>query len=518
MQRSERTISRAAAVAAAFLFALAPTRGEAQCSTALTIGECQRQIRAALIPEAPAAAPEGTSAAVTEESMVAAGARAESADLEAMPTGMDTGGATLQSTTKDLVPLAAIAALLGQGDGVNDQGDIVANLNFLLPGGLAGRNSQLQAVTATEPKLSAAVREALPEASRDDLAGTLAEKISGGDQVAVSFTYNLQSLNRGRNFELYRNRYRALVSPMVSLMMKQHSKSDTLSQAAFDLCPDAFLDDEDKTAFADIAAKCGEAAERQVRALIAAEAMAVLEPLADLRASLTTKGFDRFGELVANQPQLHLSLTATEREPLVGADTMSGKLTFEWARVNLAHAMSEDCHRRLEQGGELGPAPAFVDACAREYTSYVTANAAEITEGERISFTLEYESVESLVVPLSTLLPDAGVEDFRSPSSKTRIAKLGWSRNFGGLQGQPTRFDLVAGYEDVTDDPARRDRLVATATMNLKFGGMDVPFGIVYANHGKYLGEVDEQFSAHLGLKFDLKSLAPATATDRRTR
>lgn len=53
-----------------------------------------------------------------------------------------------------------------------------------------------------------------------------------------------------------------------------------------------------------------------------------------------------------------------------------------------------------------------------------------------------------------------------------------------------------------------RDRLVITATMNLKVGEMDVPLGIVYANHGKYLGEVDKQFSAHLGLKFDLKGLA----------
>lgn len=510
MKRSEWTISRAAAVAAAFLLALAPARGEAQCSTAVTVGECQRQVRATLFPESAATAPAGTSAAATEETIVALGAAAESADLEAMPTGMDTGGATLQSTTKDMVPLAAIAGLLGQGDGTNDQGDIVANLNFLLPGGLAGKNSQLQAVATTEPTLSAAVREALPETSRDDLAGTLTEKISGGDQLAISFTYNLQGLNRGRNFELYRNRYRALVRPMVKLMVdQQQQKSGALSDAAFDLCPAAFHKDEEKTLFADIAAKCGADAELLARTLIAAEAAAFLNPLADLRASLTTKRFDRFGELVANQPQLHVSLTATEREPLVGADTTSGKLTYEWARVNLAHAMSEDCHRRLEQSGDLEPDAAFVEACAREYTSYVTAHGAEIAEGKRISLTLEYESVESLLVQLSTLLPDAGVEDFRSPSSKTRIAKLGWSRNFGGLQGQPTRFDLVAGYEDVTDDPTRRDRFVATATMNLKFGEIDVPFGIVYANHGKYLGEVNEQFSAHFGLKFDLKGFAP---------
>lgn len=263
MKRSERTISRAAAVAATFLFALAPAPGEAQCPTAATVGECQRQVRARLLPEAAATAPESTSEAAREETMVASGAGAESADLEAMPTGMDTGGATLQSTTKDLVPLAAIAALLGQGDGTNDQGDIVANLNFLLPGGLAGKNSQLQAVATTEPTLSAAVREALPEASRDDLAGTLTEKISSGAQLAISFTYNLQALNRGRNFELYRNRYRALVSPMVKVLLGQQKKADALSDAAFELCPEAFAEDEDKTAFADIAANCGEKAELQ---------------------------------------------------------------------------------------------------------------------------------------------------------------------------------------------------------------------------------------------------------------
>ena len=510
MERSKQTISRAAAVAAAFLLALAatPARSEAQCPTAVTVGECQRQVRAQLLPEDAATEPAITSETATEAG-VASGAGEESADLEAMPTGMDTGGATLQSTTKDLLPLAAIAGLLGQGDGTNDQGDIVANLNFLLPGGLGGKNSQLQAVATTEPTLSAAVREALPEASRAELAGTLTEKISSGDQLAISLTYNMQGLNRGRNFELYRNRYRALVKPLVQLLLDQQGTSDALSEDAFKLCPTAFADDEDKTVFADIAAQCGEAAERQVRALIAQGAAAFLEPLVGLRNSLKNKGFDRFGELVANQPQLHVSLTSTEREPLVGADTTSGKLTYEWARVNLAHAMSKDCHRRLERGGASELEPAFVDACAREYAAYVTARAAEIAQGDRISFSLEYESVDSLLVPLSTLLPGSDVEDFRSPSSKTRIAKLGWSRNFAGGQEQPTRFDLVAGYEDVTDDPTRRDRLVATATFNMKVGGVDMPFGIVYANRGKYLGEVDEQLSAHLGLKFDLKGLQP---------
>ena len=56
----------------------------------------------------------------------------------------------------------------------------------------------------------------------------------------------------------------------------------------------------------------------------------------------------------------------------------------------------------------------------------------------------------------------------------------------------------------MSDDPLRRDRGVATLTLTRQIGDLAVPFGIVYANHGEYLGEVDEQLSAHLGLKFDL--------------
>src|SRR6185503_10922003 len=251
----------------------------------------------------------------TAEAAIASVASEEKNDLEALPTGQDTGGTTLQSTTKDLLPLAAISGLLGKGDGGDDQGDIIANLNFLLPGGLGGKNSQLQAVAKSEPLLSEAVRKALPEASRTDLADQLAEKVSAGDDVAISFTYDMQGVNRGRSFELYRNRYRALVAPMVGLLLAQQPAADALFDQAGDLCPAALADDDDKTAFADIRAKCGEAAERQARTLIAQGATAFLNPVVELRGNLEEAGFDRFGELVANQPQLHFGLTVTEREP-----------------------------------------------------------------------------------------------------------------------------------------------------------------------------------------------------------
>jgi hypothetical protein len=72
------------------------------------------------------------------------------------------------------------------------------------------------------------------------------------------------------------------------------------------------------------------------------------------------------------------------------------------------------------------------------------------------------------------------------------------------------RLDLVANYEDVSDDPMRQNRGVATLTVTRRFGSMAVPFGIVYATRGEFLGEVDKQLSAHVGLKLNLFGNPPA--------
>jgi hypothetical protein len=93
----------------------------------------------------------------------------------------------------------------------------------------------------------------------------------------------------------------------------------------------------------------------------------------------------------------------------------------------------------------------------------VTANEKSIKDGERFSFTVEYESSEAVTVRCRRLLADAHLEDLDVPSAHKRIFNLGWSRNVA-LQNQPVRMDLVASYEDVSDDPALQDRFVATAT------------------------------------------------------
>ena len=43
-----------------------------------------------------------------------------------------------------------------------------------------------------------------------------------------------------------------------------------------------------------------------------------------------------------------------------------------------------------------------------------------------------------------------------------------------------------------------------TYELTRKVGNLSIPFGIVYANHGEFLGDVDARLSAHLGLKFNM--------------
>jgi hypothetical protein len=430
-------------------------------------------------------------------------------ELKAEPVGQDTGDTSLQSVTKGFLPLAALSALLGQGEGVDDEGNIVFDLNFLLPGGLGGKNAQLQAVATTKPQIAKGVESKLPEATRSEQLEALKKQLSTGDDVLFSFSFNLQGLNRGRNFEIYRRRYQSLVSTARKNFVKQLESATFPNKLAevVETCPPAFPADSEpaEVTFAQIEEACGGPAAARVRRAIAASASGFGDALAAFRSDLEGSGLHRFAELVANQPQLYVSAKYRDRNALAGGRVTAGKIAYEWARVNLASAMNEDCHRRLDAADVDDAA---LGDCITQYKNYVAGNAGAIADGERFSFSFEYERVNSAVVPLSPLLPGASPADIKLEGAKKRIGSLGWSRKLAGPGQEPMRLDVVASYEDITDDPQRRDRFVATATVTRNAAGFVIPLGIVYANHSEFLGDVDHKLSAHVGLKFSLDGVA----------
>lgn len=424
------------------------------------------------------------------EEVKRAAAAQEKRDLESQPTGTDTGGANLSSNTKDLLPLLALTGLVGEGSVAGGEGTLALDLNFLLPalGPKDSKNVQLQAVVNSEPEVSEAVRNALPEGDREELIEQLQRRVGGFDDYELSFTYNLTSRSYGRGFGQYARRFDALASTAIEPLGPPptiNALTDLIAEF-----PDEFGEDAEEKRFQDLPepaqSRALEVAETRARSLATFEAEGT--------SALGAAGLDKFHLLIDNQPQLHARVAQKVREPLIGADELGVKVTYEWSNINFNAAMSNECHRALDV-----ERPTTNSDCLAQYTRFVDDHAEGIDKGNRFSFSGEYLDIDEETIDLGL----DGVEPVALEAVRKLILSIGWSRDFILADGEPVTLDLVGDYEDVSDDPLRQDRGVVTLTITRRLGDISVPLGIVYANHGEYLTEVDEKLSAHVGLKFN---------------
>lgn len=418
-------------------------------------------------------------------------------ELRTEPTGVDTGGANLATNKKNLLPLLALSGLLGQSES-DEEGTMVFDLNFLIPG-LARRgsnNAQLAAVVNSQPQISESLRNALPEEDRDDLAGQLQEKLGDLSDYAVRFTYNHSNRSHGRSFAQYAKRFDALAVAAVATAVppaeeRQRLQNDALL-ALIQEHQDDFPEDAEDAKFEDLPASFAGTAlvlvEEKARELAGFEAAAT--------RAMSVAGLARFHQLLDNQPQFHLTAERKLRDSLVGPEELAIKVTYEWSAINFNAAMSEECHRALDVDRPDGNK---AKNCLGEYSMFVAGNADAIENGNRFSFSGEYVELDEDTI-------DAGLDGIAPivlEKSHRLVITAGWSRDFTLGDGEPISFDLVAEYEDVSEDPLRRDRGIASLTFTRQFGNLAIPFGIVYATHSEFLTDVDEQLSAHVGLRFN---------------
>ena len=425
--------------------------------------------------------------------------------LLSKPTGVQTGGLNLRSNTTDFLPLLAMSGLLGDAKQGATQGTYVFDLNFLLPG--VQKDSKLEAVLNSKPKLADAIKAQLPAASRDDLAKKLEDNLGDLSDYAFSYTFSWTDRNHGRNFKQYQNRFNALVSAS----LPKPGLASQLLLAKFLSDPDLKKPGVDLFAlkFSEMPDKLGAAKAQEVKMRVEAAANAAADRLEQDRKAFTDAGLENFATLIDNQPQLTIAAQKNFRDPLVGGDEVSGKLTYEWGRANLNNALSNTCNDELDT-----PATDKIEApklgrCLAEFTDFTHKNQALLKDVDKFSFSAEYRNVSQEVFDL----PQQGLTGLKIDAVKKVIISAGWSHLFPDPSGgdQPVRLDFVASYENVTNDPQRQDRGVATLTFTRKFGSLTVPFGIVYANHGEFLSDVNKQLSAHLGLKFDIDGQTAAS-------
>ena len=180
------------------------------------------------------------------------------------------------------------------------------------------------------------------------------------------------------------------------------------------------------------------------------------------------------------------------KAPPMPASEVIAKLAYEHGFVNL----NSFERWRTETGCDAGA------ACATRYRSALDSGAA--SGGARLALSVEVGRIERFEFALPG---DAGV--FGTEEVDRRIATVGFSRRIGSTPSEDSNedprvlFELSARYEDVSNDPSRLDRLVAQAGFSRKVSG-DLSAGVtlVYSNQPEYRGDVDEELSARLGLKF----------------
>jgi hypothetical protein len=215
--------------------------------------------------------------------------------------------------------------------------------------------------------------------------------------------------------------------------------------------------------------------------------LARLQAVGTAQARLRSYGYFDLIQLVNNQPQLNFGVQITGHGDLAGPDEVRAKLSYEMGAQNM-NALTDRCD------GERALA-----MCAQQFLADPGVKAG-LLNGDRVAFTLEYVRQKRYVISL----PDDGVA-LDLPSQRSWVGSIVWGRYLTATSadGRASRFDLVGSYEDVSSDPLRQDRGVATLTFSQRLmNGLIATVAIIYATKPEFRGEVAEEWGSHLGLNY----------------
>jgi len=385
-----------------------------------------------------------------------------------------------------------------------DKQAITVDLNRILPIPQTTKGDFQLKATLREAELFKPLRDAVTGDNAKESIEMLEEKLDDFDDVALTFSYSLNSKNLGRSTE-----GKAFLD---DLFLDVVTKAKT-TVCAFDIgdtakllvdalkdageTPQKFfqsnLSDEllDATTFkmlADALPSSNKQLAKNYLDAIECGQRSQWQAIATIDEALAELEFDRFADLLANQPQLVFSLEGRFRNELVGPDEVKAKLSFEkgWNNANtLRSKCSGDPH---------------MTSC---YKTFMDTNRKAIQRSHRMKLGIEYTDIESYD---QTFLDDA--VRITQGSDEMLKGSLGYGRVLRlNPAGQATaRLDLTWSYEDVDNDSLRQTRSVVNASFSQELtGGFVVTLGAVYANKPEFRGEVDEEVTARFGLTYKLK-------------
>jgi hypothetical protein len=376
---------------------------------------------------------------------------------------------------------------LGLGDLSEDDGTLTFTFN---PELLSRGPHQLSLQTVLrESAVFDPLVQALPADIREERRGSLGEGLDQdfGD-VEASLTWTLENERFGRD---YREHSTVISSLYAQLVTRAAGASGTgASQAFLQLLsrfPNIPLENRP---VGEIRSQNPEQASLFERALV--EAVTEISQRQLTLVGLTDRtGFFHLADLINNQPQIHVTAAYHSRDDLVGQDEWSIDGTFEMSFHNF---------NRWEKSCGL---KADIDCLEK----YINENRNALKFSPRLTFSAEFGrlSAYDFALPADDFV-------FHLDEIETRIATLTYGQylSLDKEGNQDTRLDLEAKYEDVTGDPLRNQRFVSTLTLTQRLpNNTSAAVTLVYADKPKYLGEVDEELSARVGLRFKIDPIQP---------
>jgi hypothetical protein len=390
----------------------------------------------------------------------------------------NTGDAS-ETTITDYLPL--LRAILDTG-GFSQDGEKLG-FEWSNPLGLPAMHQNKLTAVLAKAEIYEPLGDALRAAGLEDQISTLEDNTDEGDDITIGFSYSRASERYGRDPELHAAFFSALLKgadiPNQREQQARKARTDFERQ---------LTDEQLDGPFSGVPAPLRAEYIRLNEELILAQ----LNSMRDLGRRLQKVGFYGLLDLINNQPQLTFSAQYRLREDTVGPDEFKAAVSYEmgWANVNAYR----DYERRSCAASEA--LLCLADYLTRED---VLTN---LRESRRMSFRAEYSKLQQV----SFALPSAAFAFSAEP-----LERLSITASFGRYLGQEAqsrtraRIEASLSYEDFSDDPARQNRGLASATFTYPVSqGFFLSLGAVYATKPEFRGDVDSELSAKAGFTYKL--------------
>jgi len=423
-------------------------------------------------------------------------------------------GSQLRDGIEDFLPLFGFA--IDSVSTAEDDKSVTVRLNPIRAGELGSIGLS---VAATEPKPGEGLINTVPEGQRAALREIAENRLDDLSDLTYSLKWAYErratvdtGFMFGRSVESYRPIIEGRLIPAVVHGLKERDPGGVTGVSTAGACDVKALDALDSDPQDATIAALRDALEGDFGPCLEAWEGAERK-VVDRDRKLDTLSLLPY--LIDNQPQLVLTGAVHDRDPLVGRDGWEVQVTYEHGFENFNSLL-----RRFRKARDLMTPSADEQALAEAFwTTAENLDPQAVKAENKVTFSVRYAERDQYQVSETFGEGDDAIPvSIDLPKAEDWCAKLEWHRNATWqamkVDGEDVfpRLHLSAEYVDVSDDPQRRDRLVATLTYELPLGAeTSVPLSLTYANHSEFLGEQDEQFSAHLGFSYKLPGKQKAT-------